>query len=383
MKQKRILYFGIYQKDYPRNYLIIDALRENFFVDELNYDFFKQTKNIVGASKKEKIKFLFKGFFLLFLYILLTLKLILVQRRYDIIFTGYIGSLDNFVLSLLKRLKIIRKKVVANPLVSLYDTIVEDRGIIKCRFFSNLIIFFEEFSFKGVDLIIIDTYENKRYFIEKFNLDENKVKVVWVGADERFFYKKEREDENKNKDKVKVLFFGKYIPLHGIENIIKTIELLEEKKESFKFIFIGRGQLFEYFQKEFKKLKEKDFDLEIIEWVDYEKLNNYINSSDIVLGIFGVTPKAKRVIPNKVFQAVAVGKVVFTAKTKAILEFFKEDEIVLIDEPFPENLKKHFLGYLENKDFYKKIGEKGYLKFKKLASKEALSQMLKQILLEL
>lgn len=45
---------------------------------------------------------------------------------------------------------------------------------------------------------------------------------------------------------------------------------------------------------------------------DYESLADLIASASISLGIFGTTPKSFRVVPNKVYDALAAGKAVVT-----------------------------------------------------------------------
>jgi len=52
-------------------------------------------------------------------------------------------------------------------------------------------------------------------------------------------------------------------------------------------------------------------------WLDIHELPSRIAKADIVLGIFEVTSKVQRVVPNKVYQALAVGRPVITADTPA------------------------------------------------------------------
>jgi glycosyltransferase involved in cell wall biosynthesis len=50
-------------------------------------------------------------------------------------------------------------------------------------------------------------------------------------------------------------------------------------------------------------------------WVDPAALPALVASHDVCLGIFGTGPKARRVVPNKVYQGAAAGCLVITSNT--------------------------------------------------------------------
>ncbi|GAG66233.1 unnamed protein product, partial [marine sediment metagenome] len=58
-------------------------------------------------------------------------------------------------------------------------------------------------------------------------LNEKKFKRIWVGADESIFYPIKQKETG---DFV-VLFFGTFIPLQGVETIIKSAKKLENQKD--------------------------------------------------------------------------------------------------------------------------------------------------------
>jgi glycosyltransferase involved in cell wall biosynthesis len=96
-------------------------------------------------------------------------------------------------------------------------------------------------------------------------------------------------------------------------------------------------------------------------WLPQHALPQRIASSDICLGIFGKTEKARRVVPHKIFQAMGMRKPVITAQTPAVEEFFKHREnIFLVDELEPELLAKAILELRRDADLRERIAEKGF-----------------------
>jgi hypothetical protein len=57
--------------------------------------------------------------------------------------------------------------------------------------------------------------------------------------------------------------------------------------------------------------------------VDYADLKDRIAEADLCLGIFGTSDKAASVIPNKVFQILAVGRPLVTRISPAIRELLE------------------------------------------------------------
>jgi glycosyltransferase involved in cell wall biosynthesis len=113
-----------------------------------------------------------------------------------------------------------------------------------------------------------------------------------------------------------VLFYGQFIPLHGVPTIIEAARRL--RQQPVDWLLIGRGQ-------ESPRICQMlDADplprLRWIEWVDYATLVEHIRAADVCLGIFGTSEKAASVIPNKVYQVLASGKPVITRDSAAIRE---------------------------------------------------------------
>jgi glycosyltransferase involved in cell wall biosynthesis len=276
-----------------------------------------------------------------------------------------------------------KPKILFAPLVSLYDTAIADRGLSgRNNLFAKLLFYIDKFSFKMADLVVFDTNEHINYISDLFGLDKSKFKRVWVGADEDVFYPRYfSSDKERLKGVFTILFIGKYIPLHGLEHIIKAAKLLESEKD-IKFKIIGSGQLDEEIMNLRKKLEIKNIDF--VEWIEYNELVNEINKADVILGIFGGTEKSLRVIPNKVFHAIACKKAVITGDSLAIRELFvNKENILLCENRNAESLKNVILEIKNDNELRNKIAGNSYFLFQKDLSSEKIGKMVADIIIDL
>lgn len=256
--------------------------------------------------------------------------------KHDAVLVGYMGHLDSIIIWPFAKLRGV--PVIWDAFLSIFNTIVEDRNLINNL---NPIAFFvyviELLACCASDLILLDTNAHIDYFCKKYHLSSKKFLRVFVGVENEYFSEVTKVHQVTSPcNSLKILFYGQFIPLHGIEHIISTARILEN--QNIKFTLIGNGQE--------KKMIDKMLihhplpKLKWVPWVPYESLSKWISEADICLGIFGKSQKASQVIPNKVFQVLTCGKPLITRDSPAIRELITPEMpgICLIPPADPNRL---------------------------------------------
>jgi glycosyltransferase involved in cell wall biosynthesis len=301
----RVLYFGTYERDYPRNAQVIAALRgAGVEVRERHVSVWEEDTHNWRAGAGTAARLLFA-------------EARLFRRpseEFDALIVGYPGHLD---LTAARRIAAGRP-IVFNPLVSLYDTFVEDRRRVGSGSPAGRALkAIDRRALRSADLVVADTRANADFFAELGGLAQDDVEVCFVGAEERVF-----SPGWKPAQPFHALFVGKLIPLHGLSTVLEAARIAND----LRFRIVGSGQLEPL-------LRRRPANVEHVPWVEYERLPRELHRAGCALGVFGTSEKASRVIPNKVFQALACGVPVVTADTSGARELLVDDESALLVPP--------------------------------------------------
>ncbi len=347
----KVCYFGDFDPEYSRNKVIIKGLQENgievIFCNTQGKNILKKIFDLWKKSRKER-------------------------QKCDITFVGYSDS--RFLVLLAKMLG--HKNVVWDAFYSLYDSWVFDKKIVgKYALKAFFYWFLDWFNCILSKKILLDTSEHIRYFSETFHISKNKFVRVFVGSIANTTLNDKKNDQT---NIFRVFFYGKFIPLQGVEYIIKSAHILENQPD-IHFQILGSGQTYEENIELARSLGVKN--IEFIPKVNYKELLVYISKADICLGIFGNTEKTKRVIPNKVYDAMAMEKPVITADTKAIRELFTDGkDISLCNIADANDIALKILELKKDKEKMFRIAKNGHILFiEELSPKKLVENMLLEI----
>jgi glycosyltransferase involved in cell wall biosynthesis len=281
---------------------------------------------------------------------------LLARRPYgfDAFIVGYPGQFDLPAAKLASR----GRPVVFNPLVSLADTLVGDRGRFRATSLpARALESIDRAAFRAADLVVADTHAQAQFFAALAGLDI--VETCFVGAEERLF----RPTWQPPND-FTALFVGKLIPLQGVETILAAARLAPE----IRFRVVGSGQLSQL-------LAARPSNVDHVPWIEYDRLPQEIQAAGCALGIFGTTPKTQRVIPNKAFQALASAAPLVTADTRAARELLADGESALLVPPGdPAALASAMRALADDDDLSRRIASGGRAVYERHASEAVLGE---------
>lgn len=363
----KVCYFGTYDVEQSRNNVIIQGLRQNGVeVVECHARLWRNTADKIRSARRG----LFNPGLLgraLGSYLRLLQRYVKIGD-YDVMVVGYAGHFDLFLAKLLTIFS--RRPLVFDALLSLTETVVEDRGLIQPgSLLARLVYLVDKYACRLADLVLLDTQAHVQHFQRDLDVRLDKLRWVPVGADEVYCREPLPLGES---DPFRVVYFGQYIPLHGVNYIVEAAKLLE-KGPDIRFELVGDGQTYSQASSLAERLRVKNLIFHRT-WLPPEDLiAEHIAPADVCLGAFGDSPKARRVVPIKVFVALAMGKPVITGDSPAAREVLNHGtDAILCEMADPQALAQAILLLKRDRPLREKIAEQGYLSFQSKFSSQVI-----------
>jgi glycosyltransferase involved in cell wall biosynthesis len=287
----RVLHLGHFDPQYSRNRIVAKALRR------------------AGAEVRtvtDPRRFVFRA-------PLLVRETRRRRSRPDVVLVGFPGHADVPVARAAARRGI---PVVFDAFLSLYEMSVEDRALVPANSWRARALASEDrLACTSATQVLLDTNAHIDYFVERFRVPHDRFRRVWVGADDELVRPQPAATTN---GRLRVFLYASFIPLHGVEHVVQAAALLEAAGADVEFDIVGDGLT----HRAVRDLAER-LGVRTVRFHPprpYAALVEAVAASDVCLGIFGTSPKAARVIPNKVFDALAAARPVITADTSAARE---------------------------------------------------------------
>lgn len=356
----RVLYFGTYRANYSRNRILIEGLRRNGVQvmechETLWHGVEDRVQAVSGGWKHPSFWWrIFRAY----------ARLLWKYRQiddYDVMVVGYPGHLDVFLARLLTWLH--GKPLVWDIFMSIY-LIALERGLeSKSRFGVSALRQVERLACHLPNRLVIDTKEYARWFEQTHNVPGERFTLIPTGADDRIFRPLATSSLKSRGDLFQVLYYGSFIPNHGVLTIVEAAKLLA-KIPDIRFEFVGHGPL----RKEAEQLavQLQLANVAFTDWLAPEILRRRIAQADLCLGAFGNTPQSLMTVQNKIYECLAMARPVTTGDGPAIREaMIHGQHIWLCPRENPKALAEAIQVLRAQPELRKALGRQGHTLFLK------------------
>lgn len=319
---RSVCYLGTYESDYDRNRIVQDALRsQGVRVLECHAPLLEARRDKTGALGRDLVGLAARA---AAAYAGLAARY-RAMEDHDAVVVGYLGHFDVLFAAPLARLR--GKPLIFDAFISLSDTLVADRGLLaEGSIGARAVELLDRLACALADVVLVDTEAHAAFFVEALGAPHGRTLRVLVGADEAVFH----PVEVPRREGFTALFYGKLAPLHGVRTILEAAKRLEGEPDV-RFLVVGEGQLDAELDAWMRALAPAN--VERRKWLERDALVGAIAGAGAALGIFGASDKAMRVIPNKVYQCMAVGAPIVTADTPGARELLVDGEHALLVPP--------------------------------------------------
>lgn len=212
-----------------------------------------------------------------------------------------------------------RPPLIADAFISVWDASCIDRAKAgahgwRCRLLHAL----ERRALRTADRVICDTTANRDAFVGWFGLEPERVVAFPLAVDAARFVALRGLRHADVPAPLRVLFFGTMVPLHGIGVVLQAARQLRDHP-GIRFVLVGDGQ-------EGPRIAEflaegGGANLEWQRgWSDLAGIAAHMAQADVCLGVFGGHGKSARVLPFKLYYAMAAGMPVISQAAYSLPE---------------------------------------------------------------
>jgi len=327
----RVLWFGTYSLGggYPRNTVLMDSLRrQGIEIAECHAPLFDDAHAKVNAAKGG-LAAVATALRLARAWLRLSVAFYRAGPR-DAVVVGYTGHLDVYLARLLSVFR--RRPVVLDAFLSPWDTVVNDRALLKPRSLKARALFaLERGALRLADRVLTDTGAHADFMAETFGIERAKFVPVPVGslvASPAPIHVRVAVPDARagaGTAPMRVFFCGSFVPLQGLPTILDAA--LE--CPGIQFRIRGDGPGAERIEEELRQRAIPNVDLER-RFISRAELEHELAEADVVLGVFGSNAKTGRVVPCKVYDALAAGCCVVTGDGQAPRDMLRDGEEALL-----------------------------------------------------
>jgi glycosyltransferase involved in cell wall biosynthesis len=199
-----------------------------------------------------------------------------------------------------------RPSCIADAYLSIWDSMFQDRNTAASGSLGSKVLHWVEGrALRAAAVVLVDTEGNRDFLAREFALDRERIRSLPLAIEQEPFLQQRAKPPN-SAGKIRVLFVGTLIPLHGIATILEAIRILRDDVR-FEFRLVGDGQESGLVRRFVQEHVAANLTW-ISEWQSLAQIAEEIAEAHVCLGVFGGEAKAARVLPFKVYMYLAAGR---------------------------------------------------------------------------
>lgn len=360
MPPKRLMWLGTYERDYARTRVLMAGLSEvGVDVVQCHRPLWELTTHKAGSFLDAARLPRLAGRLLAAWASLLREQR--VAGRVDAVVAGYPHQPDALPAWMVARGR--RVPLIVDAMISMSDTLAGDRARVGAAGARALAVL-DMLTLRCADVVVTDTEAHARFFTERFGVPAARIRVARVGAESSVF-----APAAPPAGEPTALFYGKLAPLHGLETVLAAVRAPGVPP----LRLIGGGQLGGWLDLELAR--DRPARVEHVPWLPYEQLGGELARAAIALGVFGTSDKAARVVPNKVYHAMSVGRPIVTADTPAAREVLEHDRTaLLVPAGDPQALSAALIRLAGDEALRRRLGEAARRRFVEIAAEPLVAR---------
>ncbi|MBT8087787.1 MAG: glycosyltransferase [Gammaproteobacteria bacterium] len=202
------------------------------------------------------------------------------------------------------------RAIYLDAFISLYDTVIHDRRLLKPgQLAAKLLFALERRALATATTVIVDTPENADHYASLFNLPAARFQVVPLSIPPLVPIGVAPKPAANSP--LRCIFVGTFVPLQGVPVIVEAIRLLSDEP-GIEFVFVGDGQDAGCLDAYIESRSAKN-----VTWhrghFPTDFVAEQIQRADVCLGVFGDAEKTQRVLPYKLYYYLALAMPVVTS----------------------------------------------------------------------
>ncbi len=228
---------------------------------------------------------------------------------------------------------------------------------------ARIVMMAEKMSTRFAHHLLVSGNAAKNAF-QKRGIPDSKMTVITNSCDEKRFQPSANGIKPDGDGPIRLIYHGTIIERYGIDTAVRSVASLRESREEVRFDIYGEGEFSGRIRELIHSLGLND-SVHLHGYLDPEEMPEKIEKADIGLIPYKRDIFIDMMLPNKLFEYVAMRKPFVVSPIRAVLDHYPPSLLYTFEKESPYDLAREIIRIHENEEEARKRAEELYAHFKK------------------